>query len=196
MTTKTDDSIPPPTAHAPQYYADFGTLTASNINEQLPPPPAYTALSMPSTENTTENMKPFTNPSTVVNELVNQRFSPTTQRRLNSQQILRITQYIDNQEKMMNDKLVAALCLSIVGIAAGITCIILFAVFHKDSCGYYQRTSSCVRTYSALIIGCISIVFGILRITIYGMAKRKISHAKKLWQEKVAQLQQTSLNGY
>ncbi|CAF3395155.1 unnamed protein product [Rotaria sp. Silwood1] len=196
MTTKTDDSIPPPTAHASQYYADFGTPIVSNTNEQFPPPPAYTAVAIPSAANTTARMKPITNPSTVVNELVNQRFSPTTQRQLNSQQILRITQYIDNQEKMVTNRFAVALCISIVGMVVGITCVSLFIVFHKDLCGFYQTASSCVRAYSLLIIGSLSILLGVLRITIYGLAKRKISRAKKLWQERVAQLQQSSLQGY
>ncbi|CAF1375405.1 unnamed protein product [Rotaria sordida] len=196
MMTNTDPCIPPSTAHAPQFYADFGAPIASNTNENLPPPPAYTAVAIPSTGNTTEHTKLVTNPSTVVNELVNQRFSPTTQRQLNAQQIARITQYINNQEKIVNDKLVVALCISIVGIAVGITLIALYIVYHKDLCGYYHTSTSCVRVYSALIIGCVSILVGILRITLFGIAKSKINRAKKIWQEKVAQLQSTSLNGY
>ena len=196
MSTETDSSVSPPAAHAPQYYADFGPPTGSNQNEQLPPPPPYTVVPIPATANNTEQMKASTEPVTVVNELVNQRFSPTTQRQLNSQQIVRITQYIDHQEKLVNDKLAVAICISIIGLAVGIACIGLFIAYHKDLCDDYGTSTSCARTYSALIVGCISVLLAILRITIYCTAKAKISRAKRMWQDRVVQLQQTSVNGY
>jgi hypothetical protein len=75
MTIETDSSIALPTVHAPQFYADFGPQIASNKNEQLPLPHAYTAIEIPSTVNNIEHMKPFTDSLFVVNELVNQGFS-------------------------------------------------------------------------------------------------------------------------
>jgi hypothetical protein len=194
--TETDTSIPPPATHASQYYADFGPPVAFNQNEQLPPPPPYTVVPIPATATNAQQMKTSTDPSTVVSELVNQRFSPTTRQQLNSQQILRITQMIDKQEQVINDKMTVAVCISIISMTIGFVCIGLFVAYHNDLCDGVYLESNCARTYSALIVGCISILIGILRITIYCKAKSKISHAKRIWREKVAQIQQASVNGY
>jgi hypothetical protein len=191
MTSEADSYILPPTDHTSQFYTYFGSLTASNKNEQLPPPPAYTAVATLSTTNNAEYVRPLTNPATVFNDLVNQQSSPITQRQLNSQQILRINEYIDNQEKAVNDRLGAALCLSIFGIVLGSIGIGLFITDHNNLCGYYHTSSYCGRIYWGLILGCTSIFLGLLRLIVHYTIKARIIRLKKIWQKKIAQLQQT-----
>lgn len=141
MTSEADSSILPPTNQAPQFCAYFGPPITFNKNKQLsPPPPAYTVVVIPSTTNNAEYMKLFTDPAAVLNKLISQR-------QLHSQQILRINRYIDNQEKAINTRLVAALCLSIFGIALESIGIDLFVAYVNDVYGRYQPSSYCGRIY-------------------------------------------------
>jgi len=190
MTSEADFSILPPTNHTPRFCAYFDPPLTFNKNKQLsPPPPAYTAVAIPSTTNNAEYMTLFTDPATVFNELINQRSSTIIQRQLNSQEILRINQYIDNQEKSINARLVVVVCLCIFGIALEFSGIDLFLAYFNDLCGHYQTSSYCSPTYWALIVGCIAVFLGIVRIIIYCRMKAKITGVKKRWHEKIAQLQ-------
>jgi len=133
----------------------------------------------------------FTNPAAVFNELDNQRPSVTTRRQLNSQKILRINQYIDNQGKKINNSLTTILCVAIFSILLGSIGIGLFVAYNNDLCDEYQTSSYCDRTYWAVILGCMFIFLCISLIIIYCTMKAKLIRVKKLWQEKIVQLQQT-----
>jgi uncharacterized membrane protein YwzB len=198
MTSETDSSHLPSIHRTSQFHAYFDTSIRSDKNEQIPQasPPAYTVVPVPSSDNNTENTRLVNNPADVLNQFVNQRSSSLIQRQPNSEQILRINQYIDNQEKKINNKLAAALCLSIVAIVLGSTGIGFFIVYHNESCSPNQTSSYCNRTYWALSLGCLSIFLGILRIALYYLMKMKIKRIKKTWHTKIGQLQHTSVPDY
>lgn len=198
MTTDTDTNNPSSTAVTPQFYAYFGAPMVHDSNEQVAqPPPAYSTIEMPSIANNTTNMTPNINTSTALNELVNQQLAPsTTHRPITSQQILHVTQHINNKEKLIDDKLAATVWSSVIGVIIGIVCIIVYIIYRDDLCGDGDTFGSCAQIYSPLIVGCIALFWGIFRISTYVTAKTKISRIKRIWQQKVILLQQTSLNGY